>query len=290
LRFFFSKNVLLFENNVVSLQRISNLTFNIMARKSREKSATGVYHVMMRGTNKQNIFEETDDYIRFISILRSMVYPIDDMRKPLPSRCHFYAYCLMTNHVHLLIRESSEELATVIHRIATAYAHYYNNKYFRCGHLFQDRFKSEPVNDQRYFFTLLRYIHQNPMAAGLSKGIDDFEWSSWKEYENSRVSAYGICDVRPVISRMSFDELRELVSDPLPKTTMILDFDSGRTNLSDDEVKDYLISFGLKQPTDLQLYSRERRDDILRDAKQFGASIRQLVRLTGISFYIVKEA
>ena len=58
-----------------------------MARKSREKSATGVYHVMMRGTNKQNIFEDTDDYIRFISILRSMVYPIDDMRKPLPPRC-----------------------------------------------------------------------------------------------------------------------------------------------------------------------------------------------------------
>jgi len=108
LRFFFSKNVLLFENNVVSLQRISNLTFNIMARKSREKSATGVYHVMMRGTNKQNIFEETDDYIRFISILRSMVYPIDDMRKPLPSRCHFYAYCLMTNHVIITTINTSD--------------------------------------------------------------------------------------------------------------------------------------------------------------------------------------
>jgi len=128
------------------------------------------------------------------------------------------------------------------------------------------------------------------MAAGLSKGIDDYEWSSWKEFENSRISAYGICDVRPVISRMPIDELRELVSDPLPKTTMILDFDSGRSNLSDDEVKEYLISFGLKQPTDIQLYNRERRDDILRDAKLYGASIRQLVRLTGISFYIVKEA
>jgi len=262
-----------------------------MARKSREKSATGIYHVMMRGTNKQNIFEETDDYMRFLSILRNMVNPVDDTGKHLSPRCRFYAYCMMTNHVHLLIRESSEELASVIHRIATAYAHYYNNKYFRSGHLFQDRFKSEPVNDEGYFFTLLRYIHQNPMAAGLSKGIDDYEWSSWKEYSRSGYSSCGICDVRPVISRMPLDEMIILMSDPLPKTAMILDFDNGRTNLTDENVRDYLInSFGLRHPTDLQLYSRDRRDDIIHETKQYGASIRQLVRLTGLSFYIVKEA
>ena len=202
--------------------------FNIMTRKSREKSATGVYHVMMRGTNKQDIFEVTEDYLRFISILRSMVYPVDDSRRPLPPRCNIYAYCLMTNHVHLLIRESAEALASVIHRIATAYAHYYNNKYFRCGHLFQDRFKSEPVNDQGYFFTLLRYIHQNPMAAGLSKGIDDYEWSSWKEYAGYRGCTSGFCDIRAVLSQMPIHELHELVSDPLPKAAMILDLDSGR--------------------------------------------------------------
>ena len=264
--------------------------FNIMTRKSREKSATGVYHVMMRGTNKQDIFEVTEDYLRFISILRSMVYPVDDSRRPLPPRCNIYAYCLMTNHVHLLIRESAEALASVIHRIATAYAHYYNNKYFRCGHLFQDRFKSEPVNDQGYFFTLLRYIHQNPMAAGLSKGIDDYEWSSWKEYAGYRGCTSGFCDIRAVLSQMPIHELHELVSDPLPKAAMILDLDSGRKILSDEDVKVFLSSFGLRQPADLQLYSRERRREILREAKLYGASIRQLVRLTGISFYIVKEA
>ena len=264
--------------------------FNIMTRKSREKSATGVYHVMMRGTNKQDIFEVTEDYLRFISILRSMVYPVDDSRRPLPPRCNIYAYCLMTNHVHLLIRELAEALASVIHRIATAYAHYYNNKYFRCGHLFQDRFKSEPVNDQGYFFTLLRYIHQNPMAAGLSKGIDDYEWSSWKEYAGYRGCTSGFCDIRAVLSQMPIHELHELVSDPLPKAAMILDLDSGRKILSDEDVKVFLSSFGLRQPADLQLYSRERRREILREAKLYGASIRQLVRLTGISFYIVKEA
>ena len=262
-----------------------------MARKSREVSGTGIYHVMMRGTNRQDIFEDGDDYLRFLGILRNMVYPVNDTGKPLPQRCHFYAYCLMTNHVHLLVREAEDKLAPAIHRIATAYAHYYNNKYVRFGHLFQDRFKSEPVNDQGYFFTLLRYIHQNPMAAGLSKGIDDYEWSSWKEYENYRIGLQDICTVKHVTARMPIDELRVFVADPLPKTIQILDFDDGKVNLTDDEVKEFLSNtFGLKQTTDLQLYNRERRNDILREAKQYGASIRQLVRLTGISFAIVRDA
>lgn len=128
------------------------------------------------------------------------------------------------------------------------------------------------------------------MAAGLSKGIDDYEWSSWKEYANYGICDCGFCNVRPVVTHMPINELREFISDPLPKTTLILDLDSGRKILSDEEVKDYLISFGLRQPTDLQLYARERRLEILFEAKQYGASIRQLVRLTGISFYVVKEA
>lgn len=262
-----------------------------MARKSREISGTGIYHVMMRGTNRQNIFEDREDYLRFLSILGNMVYPVNEIGETLPQRCYFYAYCLMTNHVHLLVREAKEKLAPVIHRIATAYAHYYNNKYVRFGHLFQDRFKSEPVNDEGYFFTLLRYIHQNPMAAGLSKGIDDYQWSSWKEYEEFRVGIQNICTIKHVTARMPFEELRDLVSDPLPKTTQILDFDDGKTGVTDDEVKSFLLeSFGLKHSSDLQLYDRERRNDILREAKLYGASIRQLVRLTGISFSIVRDA
>ncbi len=94
-----------------------------------------------------------------------------------------------------------------------------------------------------------------------------------------------------MIARIPIDKLRELVSDPLPKTMQILDFDDGKVNLTDAEVKGFLInSFGLKQPTDLQLYSRERRNNILRETKQFGASIRQLAQLTGLGFAIVRDA
>ena len=262
-----------------------------MPRKGRERSETGIYHVMLRGINRQDIFEEPDDYWAFIKILSTVQTRFADDHSSRICTSHIHAYCLMPNHIHLLLCEKEWDLGEVVKSIAASYALFYNKKYGRIGHLFQDRFKSEPVNDQGYFFTLLRYIHQNPMAAGLSKGIDDYEWSSWKEYENYRIGLQDICTVKHVTARMPIDELRDFVADPLPKTIQILDFDDGKVNLTDDEVKEFLSNtFGLKQTTDLQLYNRERRNDILREAKQYGASIRQLVRLTGISFAIVRDA
>lgn len=268
-----------------------NIKYSIMARIPRVVSGTGIYHVMMRGINRQNIFEDTDDYNRFMAILQQMVKPIDENGQPQPARCTLYAYCLMTNHVHLLIRERSENIGSLIKRIGISYAKHFNRKYQHYGHLFQDRFKSEPVNDAAYFFTLLRYIHQNPVAAGITKTVNGYEWSSWNEFEQSTCDTPSICDVSHVLNRMPLTELRELVNEPLPKTTMILDYDSGDISRSDEDVKEFFsVSFGIRQPSDIQLYSRERRDDIIREAKLYGASIRQLVRLTGISFSIIRSA
>ena len=262
-----------------------------MARIPRVVSGTGIYHVMMRGIYRQNIFEDTDDYIRFRDILGQMVNTTTENGQPQPARCTIYAYCLMTNHVHLLIRENEESIGDVIKRIGISYAKHFNRKYQHYGHLFQDRYKSEPVNDAAYFFTLLRYIHQNPVAAGITKNICDYEWSSWNEYERSNCGIPLICNVSHVLARMTLAELRELVNEPLPKTTTILDYDSGDVCRSDEEVKEYLsAAFGLRQPSDIQLYNRERRDDIIREAKRYGASLRQLVRLTGISFSIIRTA
>ena len=151
-------------------------------RTVREKSSTGIYHVMIRGVNKQVIFEQSGDYLKFVTLLQQSVEPKDNLGKLLPPKCRFYAYCLMPNHVHLVIQEKQESISETIQRIATAYALYYNKKYERCGHLFQDRFKSEPVNDEGYFLTLLRYVHQNPVAGGLCHHAEDYEWSSWREY------------------------------------------------------------------------------------------------------------
>ena len=155
-----------------------------MARQIRKKSGTGIYHIMLRGINRQDIFEGDDDYLHMTMILRGMTERFDEHGVKLPPLCTFYAYCLMSNHVHLLLQEREEDISNVVKRVGVTYAHYFNKKYDRSGHLFQDRFRSEPVDSIEYFITLLRYIHQNPVKAGIVENVVDYQWSSWKEYNS----------------------------------------------------------------------------------------------------------
>lgn len=255
-----------------------------MPRKSRESSGTGIYHVMLRGINRQNIFYDVNDYETFLESLRKLVHPTDEQHRPLPSHCIVYAYCLMPNHVHLLLQEKDEGLAFVMKSLGVAYAWHYNKKYQHLGPVFQDRYRSEPVNDNAYFFTLLRYIHQNPLKAGLADNVSDYYWSSWREYEGVDY----ICSTRPVTNRMPIDSLRDLVFEPLPNTEYILDVENERRRRTDDEVCQFLVSrFGLRRVQDIVLLNQERQKDVIRVAREFGASIRQIERLTGVSFSFI---
>ncbi len=92
----------------------------------------------------------------------------------------------MGNHLHLLIKEGKEILSNTMKRIGASYVYWYNWQYNRKGHLFQDRFKSEAVEDDAYFLTVLRYIHQNPQKAGLTDDIASYKWSSYKEYTSKK--------------------------------------------------------------------------------------------------------
>jgi putative transposase len=127
-----------------------------MPRVQRKKSNVGIYHVMMRGINRQSIFEDDEDNKKFIEIL-SKYRNI--------SRYDIYAFCLMGNHVHILIRENEEDLGQIMRRICGSYVYWFNCKYERIGPLFQDRYKSEPIEDDVYLLTVLRYIYQNPVKA-----------------------------------------------------------------------------------------------------------------------------
>ena len=127
-------------------------------RGARKKSATNVYHIIVRGANHQMIFEEEADYKKYLNIL---LYYKEEL--------HFtiYAYCLMNNHIHLLIHSPDTSLETIFRRINTTYSMWFNMKYDRVGFLQQGRYFSEPVEDMQYLNTVARYIHQNPFKAGL---------------------------------------------------------------------------------------------------------------------------
>ena len=95
----------------------------------------------MRGINHQNIFEDVEDYYQFLTTLDSMSLAYDPDGTPLGRNFILYAYCLMSNHFHLLIREREDSLGMSIKRIASSYVYYYNHKYSRDGHLFKERFR-----------------------------------------------------------------------------------------------------------------------------------------------------
>ena len=128
---------------------------------------------MLRGNAKENIFRDEQDKLRFVEILQA---------KKERDRFYLHAFCLMDNHVHLMISEGTEDLSKVMKRINVSYVYYFNQKYKRVGHLFQDRFKSENVEEEPYLLALARYIHQNPLKAGMVRKVSDYKWSSYNGY------------------------------------------------------------------------------------------------------------
>ena len=264
-----------------------------MPRHSREQSGTGIYHVMLRGVNRQSIFEDDEDYIRLISLLRNLVQRFDDTGRPLPAICTIYAYCLMDNHIHLLVKEQTESISTAVKRVAVSYAYYFNRKYSRRGHLFQDRFKSEPVNDMAYFVTLMRYIHQNPVKAEIVDNIGNYRWSSWHEYASPDLYLPSVCTVESVFKRISQHDLIELISLPVEMFEDPLEKEEEKTvphHVDDSEARDLLRRLcSDSNICAIQTFQRKERNSILESALRRGLGVRQLARLTGVSYGIIQR-
>ena len=245
-----------------------------MARVARIRSSSGRYHVMLRGINKQTIFESDDDRYRFLSVLEEYT----DANKFV-----LYAYCLMDNHVHLLIEELEDDISTAIKRLSSSYVIWYNNKYERCGHLFQERFKSEPVETDGYLITVLRYIHQNPIKAGLCKSVNDYKWDSYREYINEpKIIDNGLC-----LSLFSDnkDKARELFVDYMNEDNDddCLELEE-YYKLRDQDVMEIIYDMEVGSISELQKLNKAERDLILKRLKGTkGVTLRQISRITGIS-------
>lgn len=168
-----------------------------MPRHRREKSKSGYYHIMVRGNERKNIFLDEEDKHRFIEILNE---------KRQGNRFSLHACCLMDNHVHLMIKEGIEDVANVMKRISVSYVYYFNKKYKRVGHLFQDRFRSETVEDDSYVLALARYIHQNPVKAGMVELMEDYEWSSYNCYLDKNSYFTKVVDTETVLGHFASDK------------------------------------------------------------------------------------
>jgi len=162
-----------------------------MPRQARVLSRSKVYHIMLRGNDRQKIFLDEDDKNKIIAILSD---------KKRNEAFFIYAFCVMDNHIHLIIKEGGDGLSRAMKRIATSYAFHFNKKYRRIGHVFQDRYKSENIEDDSYLLSAIRYIHQNPLKAGLSS-IDGYCWSSYGEYISGKARVTDTLEVLQMFSQ-----------------------------------------------------------------------------------------
>ena len=244
-----------------------------MPRQARKPSSTGIYHIMLRGINRQQIFEDTEDRERFIETLFNY-----------KEICGYsiYAYCLMGNHIHILIKEGQENLTQVFKRIAGSYVYWYNWKYHRCGHLFQDRFKSEPVEDDGYLLTVLRYIHQNPVKAKLCKKAEEYAYSSMRDF----LGRPYLTDTEFVLSVLPDDQFIEYHRQENDDKCLEMD---EQFRLTDEEAKALILKISkCRNVTDFQQLDIEKRNSYIHKLHEKGLSIRQISRLTGVTKRVVE--
>lgn len=249
-----------------------------MPRSARIKSQTGIYHIMLRGINKQVVFAEEKDKIKFLDIIKFY-----------KESCNFklYAYCLMDNHIHLLLKEESDPIDVIIKKVGSKFVYWYNLKYDRSGHLFQDRFKSESVETDEYFLTVLRYIHQNPIKAGLSKSLS-YRYSSYDEY----IDEYGsdFVDSKDVLERISLAGFEELHQTECIDKCLDIPDASINNRLNDDDAQRIFNKISkTNNINEFQLISPDKQTTLIIKCRNKGISFRQLSRMTGLSKGIIEK-
>jgi putative transposase len=144
-----------------------------MPRPNRAHAVGLTMHVTLRGNDRQPIFQSDIDRSHLSDLMHEGVRRFNH-------RVH--AFCFMTNHLHFMIQVAESRIGAIVQHFASAYAHYFNKRYERVGHLFENRFKSTLVQDDAYAMQLLRYIHRNPVEANLCDNAADYRWSSHKAY------------------------------------------------------------------------------------------------------------
>lgn len=192
--------------------------YALMPSRHRVKTyaSESYYHVYNRGVERRNIFMDNQDYAVFLGLLKrhlsgeSMTDRSGRVYEDLSSEVELLAYCLMPNHVHLLLyQQEAEGMTRLLRRVMTAYGMYFNRKYRRIGSLFQDRFKGALIGDEPYLWHISRYIHLNPQGAGQPPST--YPYSSYRYYVKEKRASW----LRPgrILEMHEGEDYREFLAD-----------------------------------------------------------------------------
>ena len=152
-----------------------------MGRGLRVSIPGGIYHVFQRGNNKEYIFADDEDKLRFMKLL------LEHLDK---EQFSLLGYVIMSNHYHLIIQLDETLMQGFMHHILCNYARNYNKRKGRSGHVFEGRYQSRYVSNRKYLFDLLRYVHQNPLRAGICRQVSTYTWSSDHFYRTQNDNSF----------------------------------------------------------------------------------------------------
>jgi len=259
-----------------------------MPRQARQPSPTGIYHIMLRGNEKKDIFKDPEDKERFLDVFT---------QKTEYNESVLYAYCIMDNHVHLLLKEETQPISLTMKRIGISYAYYYNQKHNTVGHVFQGRFRSENVEDDRYLLSVIRYIHNNPEKAGICNK-EKYHWSSYTDYIGEQSKFIYDFVIDKILSLFSLDKETavkqfRLFSDQAGQIKHIDIEQRKYTNINEYKVNKYINKFLDKRKItigDLKKATfRETRNELLINLRNnTDLSLRKISELTGINREVVR--
>ncbi len=253
-----------------------------MPRKPRILSSTGIYHIILRSVNQHIIFEEDTDYQKFLFILSDCKEKYDN---------DIYAYCLMDNHIHLLIYLPCDKLSSFFQSLGSRFVRWYNNKYSRSGHLFQERFHSSAIESNDAFLSALIYIHNNPVKANMCRYASEYRWSSIGAFygeENSLVSlssAYNIAGSKDSL-------LQYFAKETDSPESALFDKDHREVNhfLTDEKALDIFKSVThLTSTSDVYSLEKVKRNEYVRTLREEGLTVKQIARVMDISGTTVKR-
>lgn len=252
-----------------------------MPRQGRKISASDVYHVIIRGNDRQNLFYEDTDREIFKKRLKETKEKF---------KFKIYAYCLMHNHVHLIIKINYNDLSKMMNSLESRYSQYLNRKLERSGHLFENRFYSKAVGDAHYFIRVCKYVHRNPEKADIEK-TEKYKWSSYQEYFKSKKE---IVEKEALMHYFenNLEKLKEYTLDNDDDTEILKysDFEI-KSKLNDNEVNDILCKrYKLKNSIEISSFDENKKAQIIGELKDLeGTGISQISRVTRVPVYWIKK-
>lgn len=252
-------------HNTISLLK----EMHIMARKCRKIGKSGIYHIIIRGNDQQNIFIDQSDR-------RLMLKRINQYSSQL--NLTVFTYCLMTNHVHILVGNANSSISKFMQKLTTSYARCFNLKYERSGHLFQGRFLSKPIETDENFKTVFRYVLQNPQKAGLNTGKNRL-WTNFQDLHKNH-NVISMFDNIQLLFKFLHTENNDIC----------MEFNENK-RISDSHCARIIIDIvNIDSPRELKKIEKQNLLRILKKLKTSGLSQNQIARVTGINRKLIRYA